>query len=190
MDLSNNGYALMLASAIAITVPFWLRMARIDKRLIFIYLSAFIGAFLGAKLVYIGAEGWTYYGENSGKGSPTGGKSVLGAFLGGYLTVELTKFLLKYRNPTGDLFATVVPLAIILGRIGCHQAGCCLGITCEPAWYTIQDSNGVERWPSISFEIIFNLLCILTFYAFRKHRVLTGQHFHIYLIAYGAFRKR
>jgi phosphatidylglycerol:prolipoprotein diacylglycerol transferase len=34
----------------------------------------------------------------------------------------------------------------------------------------------------------FNLLCAATFYLMRRKGALPGQHFHIYLIAYGVFR--
>ena len=37
-------------------------------------------------------------------------------------------------------------------------------------------------------EIFFNLTCISIFLWLRKKKYFTYQHFHLYLIAYGAFR--
>jgi phosphatidylglycerol:prolipoprotein diacylglycerol transferase len=34
----------------------------------------------------------------------------------------------------------------------------------------------------------FNLLCAAAFWQMRRKRLLPGQHFHIYLMAYGVFR--
>ena len=185
---SYSGYAVMLAGAIAITVPFWIRLARRDRRLMFIYLVAILGAFLGANFVYLAAEGWRQHGLETFSAHLVVGKSVLGGLLGGYLAVELAKRVVRYRQPTGDLFATVLPLALILGRFGCLQAGCCLGVACNPAWFTLADEYGVQRWPAVPLEILFNLVCVLVFYTLRKGSVLRGQHFHLYLIGYGLFR--
>ena len=49
------------------------------------------------------------------------------ALLGGYLGVEIAKRFLRYPGTTGDWFALVVPLSIMLGRVGCILHGCCSG---------------------------------------------------------------
>ena len=173
---------------IAITLVFWTRLAKRDDRLIFIYIAGLTGAFLGAKIVYILAEGWLYFGKPYMWIMLATGKSILGALLGGYAAVELAKNLLNYRTVTGDLFAMTVPLGVILGRVGCLLHGCCTGKACEASWYTIRDIEGVPRWPSVPVEMLFNALAILVFFILRKKRLLTGQHFHLYLIGYGIFR--
>ena len=62
-------------------------------------------------------------------------------------------------------------------------------MVCEhPAWWTLNDSLGNPRWPSVPVEIAFNLLAIATFSIFRLQKVLIGQHFHLYLMCYGFFR--
>jgi phosphatidylglycerol:prolipoprotein diacylglycerol transferase len=116
------------------------------------------------------------------------GKSILGGLLGGYAGVELTKWLLGYVDTTGDWFALIAPVGIIFGRVGCWFHGCCQGVPCSPAWYTLKDSAGVDRWPSVPAEITFNLCALLTCLCLRRARILPGQHFHLYLIAYGLFR--
>ena len=46
----------------------------------------------------------------------------------------------------------------------------------------------MDRWPSVPMEILFNLAAIVTFFLLRRRQKLGGQHFHIYLMAYGIFR--
>lgn len=151
------------------------------------------------------------------------GKTILGALLGGYAGVEVAKKLTGYTQATGDWFAVIAPVGIVLGRVGCLLHGCCLGKVCAPAWWTMADANGVARWPAVPVEIGFNVLALAVFAGLRFYRrgeegmerdaegnemaavpppsahapprlcgempaPLAGQHFHLYLIAYGAFR--
>jgi phosphatidylglycerol:prolipoprotein diacylglycerol transferase len=181
-------YPLLMLAGIVAGGIFWSRLARRDERLIFIYAAALGGAFAGAKLAYLAAEGWLRIGQEGMWLQLATGKSIVGALLGGYGAVELAKRQCGYKEATGDWFATIVPLTVSLGRVGCLLHGCCLGIECRPAWYTIRDPFGQPRWPAVPVEMGFNLLCAATFYLMRRKGALPGQHFHIYLIAYGVFR--
>jgi len=181
-------YSLLMLAGIVLGGIFWSRLARKDERLVFIYAAALGGAFAGAKLAYLGAEGWLHYGQAGMWLQWATGKSIIGALPAGYLAVELAKKQCGYRQATGDWFAEIVPLAVALGRVGCLLHGCCLGIACEPAWYTIRDPFGQARWPAVPVEMGFNLLCAGVFWMMRRKHVLPGQHFHIYLMAYGVFR--
>jgi len=183
-----SAYPVLMLAGIIVSGIFWSRLARKDERLILIYAAALGGAFAGAKLAYLAAEGWLHIGQAGMWLQLATGKSILGALLGGYGAVELAKKYIGYREATGDWFATIVPLTVALGRVGCLLHGCCMGIVCPPAWYTIRDPFGDARWPSVPVEMGFNLLCAGVFLAMRWKRVLPGQHFHIYLMAYGAFR--
>ena len=178
----------MMLMGIAITLVFWARLAKRDDRLLLIYMAGLAGAFLGAKIVYILAEGWLYFGKPYMWLMLATGKSIVGALLGGYAAVELAKHLLNYRSTTGDWFAMTVPLGVMLGRVGCLLHGCCLGTVCEPAWYTIRDIEGTPRWPAVPVEFAFNALALFVFFILRRKKILTGQHFHLYLIGYGVFR--
>ena len=177
-----------MLAGVVISIVFWLRMARRDDRLILIYLYALAGAFMGAKLVYLASEGWLYWHDKNRWIILATGKSITGALLGGYLAVELAKKHLGYRGVTGDWFAAITPLTLMLGRVGCILQGCCLGRVCETSWYTTQDSSGVSRWPAAMVELFFNAIMLLVFFILRRFKKLPGQHFHIYMIAYGIFR--
>jgi phosphatidylglycerol---prolipoprotein diacylglyceryl transferase len=186
--MRSSPYGWLMLAGIFVSIFFWSRLARRDDRLLLIYVSALIGAFLGAKVVYILAEGWLHFGAPDMWLQLATGKTILGALLGGYLSVEVAKKLVGFRSATGDWFAFIAPIGIILGRIGCYFHGCCTGVVCKASWYTLKDAHGVDRWPSVPMEILFNLIAIVTFFLLRRRQQLVGQHFHIYLMAYGIFR--
>jgi len=177
-----------MLAGILVSIALWSRVARRDSRLVLIYIAALAGAFLGAKLVYLGAEGWLHWHDENRWLVLATGKSITGALLGGYAGVEIAKRLTGYTSPTGDWFAIIAPVGIMLGRLGCMLHGCCLGRACAASWFTVNDGHGVARWPAAQAEFMFNLLALGAVLLLRWRRVLPSQHFHLYLIAYGLFR--
>lgn len=186
--ISSTAYGWLMLAGIFAGIIFWSRLARRDERLLLIYISALVGAFLGAKFVYLGAEGWLHWHDANRWVVLATGKSITGALLGGYLAVEIAKRLLKYPGTTGDWFAVIVPIGIMLGRVGCFLNGCCLGRVCAPSWFTLNDVHGVARWPAVPVEFLFNALMLGVILMLRWGRIAPGQLFHIYLMAYGIFR--
>jgi phosphatidylglycerol:prolipoprotein diacylglycerol transferase len=184
----STAYGWLMLGGIAISILFWSRLARRDDRLLMVYVAALGGAFFGAKVIYIVAEGWLHFGAPDMWLQLATGKSILGALLGGYLAVELAKKWVGYPGATGDWFAYIAPIGIMVGRVGCLLHGCCQGITCQPAWYTLKDADGVSRWPAVPMEILFNAVAVVAFFILRRQKKLAGQHFHLYLISYGIFR--
>jgi phosphatidylglycerol:prolipoprotein diacylglycerol transferase len=182
-------YGWLMLAGIALSLVFWARLARRDDRLLLVYFGALLGAFLGGKVVYLLAEGWRDFGEPDMWRRLATGKTILGALLGGYAGVELAKKFVGYPRATGDWFALIAPASIVLGRIGCLLHGCCLGEVCEqPAWWTMTDPTGIPRWPAVPVEIGFNVAAMFAFWGLRRWGRFAGQHFHLYLIAYGLFR--
>ena len=186
--IPSTAYGWLMLAGIFASIFLWSQMIKRDDRLVLVYVAALAGAFLGAKLVYLGAEGWLHWHDANRWVVLATGKSVTGALLGGYLAVEIAKRLLGYRGTTGDWFAVIVPVGIVLGRVGCILNGCCLGRACEPSWFTMNDANGVARWPAALVELLFNALMLGVILILRRQKILPGQHFHIYLMAYGLFR--
>src|SRR5260370_33001861 len=176
-----------MLAGILVTSVLWARLAEGDERLLVIYLAALAGAFLGAKLVYLGAEGWLHWHDANRWLVLATGKSITGALLGGYAAVEIAKRLLGFKAATGDWFAVIVPLSIMLGRVGCVLHGCCLGRACEASWFTVNDANGMARWPAAQVELLFNAIAFGAILLMRRRKILPGQHFHLYLVAYGLF---
>lgn len=188
MDARFSSYGWLVLAGIITGVIFWVRLARRDERLLLIYISALAGAFLGAKVVYLGAEGWLHWHDPNRWLVLATGKSITGGLLGGYAAVEAAKRLTHYKNATGDWFALIVPVGIMLGRVGCYLNGCCLGRVCDPSWFTLNDAHHVPRWPAVPVEFLFNALLLGVILLLRWRRMVPGQLFHIYLMAYGIFR--
>ena len=138
---TSTAYGWLMLAGICVSILFWSRLAKRDERLVFIYVAALAGAFPGAKLVYLGAEGWLHWQDADRWVQLATGKSIIGGLLGGYAGVEIAKRLLGYTNATGDWFAVITPVTIMLGRIGCLLHGCCLGRVCAAAWFTVNDAR-------------------------------------------------
>jgi phosphatidylglycerol---prolipoprotein diacylglyceryl transferase len=184
----STSYGWLMLAGIFVSIALWSRVAKRDSRLVLIYVAALSGAFLGAKLVYLAAEGWLHWHDTNRWVILATGKSITGALLGGYAAVEIAKRLVGYQSATGDWFALIAPLSIMLGRVGCMLHGCCLGRACEPLWFTMNDAAGVARWPAALVELLFNALILGGVLLLRRRHILPGQHFHLYLMAYGLFR--
>ena len=180
IPLSPTGsplYALMLLLGIAWGAVYWFHESRKDGRVALIYAAGLAGAFTGAKLAFLFAEGWLHFHDPNRGVIWLSGKSIMGALPGGWIGVEIAKKLLGYREITGDRFAMLLPVPLILGRLGCLSAGCCAGMVCS-----------FGAWPAVWVEIGFQLVVMICLWQMRRRHWLTGQHFHIYLMAYGVFR--
>ncbi|MBL9126148.1 MAG: prolipoprotein diacylglyceryl transferase [Verrucomicrobiales bacterium] len=187
--MHGTSYSAWMLGAVALSAVYWYRAGRKDARLPWIFLGGLIGAFVGAKVVYLLAEGWRDLNLPGTWQRWATGKTILGGLLGGYGGVEWAKKALRYREPTGDRFAIVVPIGIFLGRLGCLSHGCCLGQPCSAtAWYAWTDPAGVGRWPIVPAELAFHASSALVALGLAPTRVARGQRFHGYLIAYGIFR--
>jgi phosphatidylglycerol:prolipoprotein diacylglycerol transferase len=170
-------YLLMMLLGIGWGAVYWFRQSRKDSRVAVIYAVGLAGAFLGAKLAFLFAEGWQYSDHPQRWMIWLSGKSIMGALPGGWIGVEASKRLLGYTETTGDRFALLIPIPLILGRIGCLHAGCCQGIPL-----------GSGHWPAVPVEIGFQVVALGGLIWLGRKPFLTGQHFHLYLIAYGLFR--
>jgi phosphatidylglycerol:prolipoprotein diacylglycerol transferase len=161
-----------------------------------IFLGCVAGLALGAKLGFVVAEGYSVMQLaapwTTRLHALLEGKTVTGALLGAYAGVELAKRRVGFAHPTGDHFALLAPLSLAIARLGCWAQGCCLGVPLPAAAWTLTDAQGVPRWPAVPLEFGFNLLFLAWVSAHIAQRdarsPLHGQLFHVYLMAYGAFR--
>src|SRR5512137_1146699 len=98
--MQSSPYGWLMLAGITVSVVFWARLARRDDRLLLVYVAALVGAFLGAKVAYLLAEGWRDFGQRDVWLRLATGKSILGALPGGYVAVELAKKWTGYRGVT------------------------------------------------------------------------------------------
>jgi phosphatidylglycerol:prolipoprotein diacylglycerol transferase len=180
--------SLLMLIAIGCSVAFWRSHRGDSPQMFLVVLGALIGAACGSKLGYLFAEAPILLNNPRWLEMILVGKTVLGGILGGYVGVEIAKRFVRYDGVTGDLFAQMVPLSIALGRLGCITNRCCPGKELPPAWYTVTHADGSVHWPASEVELLFNLTAADVFAVLRRGRILAGQHFHLYMIAYGTFR--
>lgn len=186
--LITGPYRWTMLAAIVLSAAWWFFRSRRDPGLLPIYIGALGGAFLGAKLAYLFAEGWRDWPMPDRWLRLATGKSVLGGLLGGYAGVEGIKWLTDYRKATGDLFAFITPLGIALGRVGCWLQGCCQGRPTTLKLLAARDAFGVARWPAAQVELVFQLAVFAVLLLLRKDARFRGRLFFLYLALYGAFR--
>lgn len=177
----------MMVAGILIGAVFWYRRAQGQSELLLIYLGALVGGFAGAKIAYLLAEGWRDWQQPNHWLRWATGKSVLGGLLGAYAGVEITKHLTGHKQSTGDAFAIIVPIGILLGRVGCYLNGCCLGKPVAGV-FAARDVHGIARWPAPAVEGAFQIVMLITFLLLQRRGLLRDRLFFLYLIAYGLFR--
>ncbi len=88
------------------------------------------------------------------------GHSVLGAILGGIVTVELFKWRHKIRHSTGVVWALPLALGIAVGRIGCFLTGLpdyTYGIPTTMPW-AVDFGDGIPRHPVQLYESLAMLI--------------------------------
>lgn len=185
---ASSPYRWTMLGAILLSATLFFLRTRRDPHLLVVYVGALGGAFIGAKLAYLLAEGAAAWPSPQRWLLLATGKSVLGGVLGGYVGVEAMKRVIGHEQSTGDLFAPIIPAGIALGRVGCVLHGCCLGNAMPATWWTVADRQGVARWPSAQIELLFQLgMLALTLWLLKKPR-WQGRVFFLYLACYGAFR--
>lgn len=157
-------------------------------------ISGVVGATLAAKLPF-----WLFAQTSSAAIVPlpgvawiADGKTILWALAGGYLGVEVGKWMLDIRVRTGDTFVVAVAVAVGVGRLGCLIYGCCHGAPTDLPWgigFKIASDGGiVPRHPTQIYEAIFHLAFAgLATWGIRR-RIATGDWMPIYLIAYSIYR--
>ncbi|WP_395750054.1 prolipoprotein diacylglyceryl transferase [Prosthecobacter sp.] len=180
-------YALCMMLGILVGAIFWYRRAQGRSDMLLIYLGALIGGFAGAKVAYLLAEGWLEWQQPDRWLRWATGKSVLGGLLGAYAGVEWVKHLVGHRSSTGDAFAVIVPVGILLGRVGCYVNGCCLGRPVAGV-FAARDVQGVARWPAPFVEGAFQVLVLVVILLLQRRGLLRDRLFFLYLAAYGVFR--
>jgi phosphatidylglycerol:prolipoprotein diacylglycerol transferase len=149
-------------------------------------LGAFCGAMIGAKLPFVLSD---WEGLLSGAAWFSDGKTILCGLVGGYLGVEIAKWVVDVRIKTGDSFAVPVAAAIGVGRLACFVGGCCYGTPTELPWGVVfPHVDSQPRHPTQLYEAAFHLAAAAVLWRLQSRGLLRGQLIKAYILAYLGYR--
>jgi phosphatidylglycerol:prolipoprotein diacylglycerol transferase len=163
----------------------------IDKRTrIYGLIAAISGAALGSKLLFWSIDPALSIAQWNNAAYIMGGKTIVGALIGGLICVELTKKALGVTVRTGDLYALPLCIGIAIGRIGCFLSGLeddTYGIATTLPW-GIDFGDGIARHPTQLYEIGAVLLIGLWVLWRRRRPYVQGDLFLGFLLLYLGWR--
>ena len=160
-----------------------------DSNLVVIVCAA-LGAALGSKIAYWLHDPVIAFANFPDWRTLLGGKSIVGALLGGLIGVETGKRAAAVTRSTGDLMWPALLVAMLVGRIGCLLTALHDGTAGSPTSlpWGADFGDGVPRHPSPLYEIIF-LAALGTVLWRRRHSfVREGDAFRVFLASYLVFR--
>jgi phosphatidylglycerol:prolipoprotein diacylglycerol transferase len=173
-----------LATAVALSRRSPLPSSLTPRQRFGVALGAFCGSMIGAKLPFALAD---WQGLFTGRVLLENGKTIVFGLAGGYLGVEIAKWILGVRAKTGDGFAVPVAGAVAVGRLGCFAAGCCHGTVTTLPW-GVDFGDGLRRHPTQLYEFAFHATAAIVLARFRARGWFRGQLIKIYIIAYLIYR--
>lgn len=174
----------------------------LEPRIVSISLAALVGAVIGARIgtAWERPDWWVpYTALPLTQALEVGGKSIVGALVGGYLAIVLAKRALGYRRSTGDAYVLAIPVATIIGRIGCFLSELPLGTPTTLPWGVTGDPAAAAAFaecpgcalpmhPTMLYEIGFNAIAVLAILRWRDRVPAPGDALKLYLLAAATFR--
>ena len=190
-----------IAAAVALYYRALRRDGILDPRIVTISLAALAGGAIGARLI----TSWEVIDEVQAANLPItyvvthGPRSIIGGLAGGYLAIVLSKRVLGYTRSTGDYYAAAIPLALVIGRIGCFLSELPLGTPTDLPWGMTVSPEAAAAFPrcpgcngpmhpSMLYEIGFHALAFGIITTRGPLLPIRGDTLKAYLLAYGAFR--
>jgi prolipoprotein diacylglyceryltransferase len=179
-----------------------LRRDRIlGQQIVVISLAALAGGAIGARLL----TSWEVIDEVQAANLPItyvvthGPRSIIGGLVGGYAAIVLSKRALGYTLSTGDYYAAAIPLALLIGRIGCFLSELPLGTPTDLPWgMTVSPEAaaafprcpgcGGPMHPSMLYEIGFLAIAFGIIATRGPILPVRGDTLKAFLLAYGLFR--
>lgn len=178
------------------------RRGMLEERIVWISIAVVLGGAIGARLI-TAWEHLEYYAildeapltwviEHSGK-------SLIGAIAGGWLAGVAAKRALGYPHSTGDCYALAIPVAVVIGRVGCFLSELPLGTPTDLPWGVRVDPAAAAAFvrcpgcdgpmhPSMLYEIAFNLVAIAAILRWGRRVPAPGDLLKAYLLVAFAFR--
>ncbi len=162
-----------------------------EKQEVGIFLAIMLGGYFGA-IILASLEHYDLVLENiqTSKLALIQGKTIVGALLGGLISVEVYKKIIGYDKSTGDDLAIPLAIAIIIGRIGCFLTGIEDSTVGAPtdSIFGIDFGDGIYRHPLQLYEIAFLLVVVAILLFIRKYEVWNGFKFQLFMTLYLGFR--
>jgi phosphatidylglycerol:prolipoprotein diacylglycerol transferase len=155
-----------------------------------IILGAIIGAFLGSRIMAL-LENPAIEFSMLSFGKLLNVKTIVGGLFGGLLGVEITKWKLKEKQSSGDLFTLPIIIGIFIGRIGCFLSGINeFTYGKETSFVAGMDlGDGLKRHPLALYELLF---LAMLFFALKKlwyqNKLPSGLLFQFFMLSYFGFR--
>lgn len=139
--------------------------------------AAVAGAVLGSRLLFWLEDPIATLRNLHDPASLIAGKTIVGALIGGLITVELIKRYIGLRTSTGDLYAIPLAAGIAIGRIGCFLTGLSdntYGTPTKLPW-GVNFGDGIPRHPTQLYEIAFLVALIpLLYRTLNRIVILSG----------------
>jgi phosphatidylglycerol:prolipoprotein diacylglycerol transferase len=182
------------AYAIAFRVYLWQRKrqgdALDDSNRWWMIAAAAMGAVVGSKVLYWFEDPALTLAHWREPAYLMGGKTIVGALIGGLFAVELAKRQLRITRRTGDLFAVPLCVGIAIGRIGCFLTGLddhTTGVATGLPW-GVNFGDGIARHPTQLYEVLFALALGVFLWRRMQRPFVAGDIFKMFMVAYFAFR--
>jgi phosphatidylglycerol---prolipoprotein diacylglyceryl transferase len=151
-------------------------------------LGALIGAVLGTKLgmvLFVPAEELQHTFAKAFS-LDFSGKTIVGALVLSFLSVEVTKRIVGIKEPTGDGFALAFLAGTGIGRIGCFLNGCCYGSESDGPGAVLM--AGALRHPTQIYESVLVLTFACAIALIRRQPRERGRLWRITLLGYAIIR--
>jgi phosphatidylglycerol:prolipoprotein diacylglycerol transferase len=184
----------VLAYAVAFRVYLWLRRRTgdtlNDSNRWWIIAAAAMGAAAGSRVLYWFEDPRLTIAHWSNPFFLLGGKTIVGALVGGLFAVEWAKKELGITRRTGDLFAVPLCVGIFIGRIGCFLSGLddhTSGTATSLPW-GVDFGDGVSRHPTQLYESLFAVVLGLFLWRRMHQRFREGDIFKLFMVCYFSFR--
>ena len=185
--------------ALAFLICYWITLREAHKKnikqetILWLVVSIFFGAILGARLGYI-LQFPSYYFSNFSEifkftnGGLTFHGGLIGALIAGWIYFKKQKkqFNLSFLQ-LGDMLAPIIALGIFIGRIGCSLINDHQGAVTNLPWAIVWP-DGILRHPVAEYLALNGLVMFLVLLFLRRKIKKPGQIFIIFLIWYSVSR--
>lgn len=172
------------------------KRCRLDTKLFSdILFWSIIGAFIGARVLYLIVEWDMFLEEPAAMLLGRAGFVFYGGVIGGLAVLYLLtrKYRVNFLEHV-DIIALTIPLGHFFGRLGCFFYGCCYGRHTD-SWIGIEFPHGSPAGmiggkviPTQLISAFFLLMIFFLLLFIRRRQRFQGQILLSYFILYGIFR--